>query len=345
MSCGKAHWELLVESAEALTGAGRAPFSRDDLIRYVHRTHPDVKPSSLHPVIQGLTANAPGGPRSACGTPLWRVDRNQYVLRATGSSAEGGEADAGVSSARAGPGDRRLTRWGPQRRRLVDPRVDELVGDFDRCVAVYDEEVPFRRSGQYRQHRNTIDWRNRFASVAAALDDGAFLLQLRHVLQRWGIGRRASKLAGLRDFRVALRARPEEISSLDGLSIERLGDDLEGVVPVLWQLVDELDIVENNARIVAGTKTLHHLLPDLVPPMDRAWTGTFFGWTPHDAQYDQQRTFTETYRRFARVAGEVRPSRLVGPGWRTSPSKILDNAVIGFCKSRGLDVPGGAGRS
>jgi hypothetical protein len=27
--------------------------------------------------------------------------------------------------------------------------------------------------------------------------------------------------------------------------------------------------------VVGGTKTLHHLLPDLVPPMDRRWTGAF----------------------------------------------------------------------
>jgi hypothetical protein len=30
---------------------------------------------------------------------------------------------------------------------------------------------------------------------------------------------------------------------------------------------------------VPGTKALHHLLPDLVPPMDRAWTGAFFHWS------------------------------------------------------------------
>lgn len=71
-----------------------------------------------------------------------------------------------------------------------------------------------------------------------------------------------------------------------------------------------LNIVTNKARVVAATKTLHHLLPDLVPPMDRAWTGTFFGWTTLDPQNDRERTFSETLRRFAHVAREVRR-----PGW------------------------------
>jgi hypothetical protein len=31
------------------------------------------------------------------------------------------------------------------------------------------------------------------------------------------------------------------------------------------------------------------------------------------------------------VARKVQPSRYVGDGWKTSPAKIIDNAVIGYC--------------
>ena len=34
----------------------------------------------------------------------------------------------------------------------------------------------------------------------------------------------------------------------------------------------------------------------------------------------------------AQVALAVKPTGYIGPGWRTSRSKILDNAVIGYCK-------------
>jgi hypothetical protein len=51
-------------------------------------------------------------------------------------------------------------------------------------------------------------------------------------------------------------------------------DLLMNITDQLWMVVESLGVVENVAKIVAGTKTLHHLLPDLVVPMDRAWTGS-----------------------------------------------------------------------
>jgi hypothetical protein len=98
--------------------------------------------------------------------------------------------------------------------------------------------------------------------------------------------------------------------------------------------------VENKARIVAGTKTLHHLLPELVVPMDRAWTGLFFQlhapeWQDLD---NQRRTFRRVYSQFADLARRVQPQQYVtGARWRTSRTKILDNALIGFCK---VDING-----
>jgi hypothetical protein len=98
----------------------------------------------------------------------------------------------------------------------------------------------------------------------------------------------------------------------------------------------QFDVVENQAKVVAGTKTLHHLLPDLVVPMDRAWTGRFFQfhlpeWQDADSQ---RRIFQLAYGHFVNVARQVQPEQYVtGRGWRTSRTKIIDNALIGFCKA------------
>jgi hypothetical protein len=108
------------------------------------------------------------------------------------------------------------------------------------------------------------------------------------------------------------------------------------VTKVLDRLVQELGVVDNQARIVAGTKTLHHLIPDLVPPMDRAWTGAFFGWRLLDPQNRQTEIFSKALAGLYGVAVAARPSRLVGAGWRTSLTKILDNAVIGYCQLHGI---------
>ena len=55
--------------------------------------------------------------------------------------------------------------------------------------------------------------------------------------------------------------------------------DIPAVCEHLWQVIGNLGIVRNRALIVPGTQALHHVLPDLVRPMDRAWTGALFLWS------------------------------------------------------------------
>lgn len=66
--------------------------------------------------------------------------------------------------------------------------------------------------------------------------------------------------------------------------------------------------------------------------MDRAWTGAFFLWSAAAPQNAQAATFTRTFTGLAQVARAVKPAGYIGQGWRTSRSKVLDNAVIGYCK-------------
>jgi len=212
----------------------------------------------------------------------------------------------------------------PKRLR-VQSRLEDLVEGFDGFVADYDARTPFQR-GQYELHRATIERRRTHQTLRAALADDELLRLLHETLQSWRIGTRASRLAPLERFTLALRAHVEALDALDGLSLEKLTGDATKVGERVWRCIEEMPIVDNIARVVPGTKTLHHLLPDLVPPMDRAWTGRFFEWGPSDLQNRQ--SFLGAWRDLARVAVASKPSRLVGRGWRTSSTKVLDNAVI-----------------
>jgi hypothetical protein len=72
-STWKSAWELVLEAAESLTTRGLVEFTRAQLLDEVRRRDASRRPESLGPVIQGMTANASGGPPSPCGTPLVRV--------------------------------------------------------------------------------------------------------------------------------------------------------------------------------------------------------------------------------------------------------------------------------
>jgi hypothetical protein len=66
--------------------------------------------------------------------------------------------------------------------------------------------------------------------------------------------------------------------------------------------------------------------------MDREYTGGFFRLRGHQWHDPYQRdAFVEMFRALASIARRVDLQRYAsGAGWRTSQTKILDNAVIGF---------------
>jgi hypothetical protein len=220
------------------------------------------------------------------------------------------------------------------RKDVIEARVSKLVSRFGDYVQVYDDRVPFTGE-QLGAHRRTVELRRRAGSVRAAVQDGEFVASLRQTLLAWGVGRRASRLISDSDFAAALRTAAPRLDELESLTI----DDANlpaSTAGQLWLVIESLGVVTNKAKLVAGTKTLHHLLPDLVPPMDRAWTGTFFRFHLPEWQdaASQQRIFGLAYNHFAAIARLVHPGEYVtGAGWRTSRTKILDNALIGFCKA------------
>ena len=71
---------LIQDAALSLTRRGFLPFARIDVYRAIWRVHGDRQRGSLDPTFQGMVVNAPGGPTSACGTPLRRVSPGRYVI-------------------------------------------------------------------------------------------------------------------------------------------------------------------------------------------------------------------------------------------------------------------------
>jgi hypothetical protein len=216
---------------------------------------------------------------------------------------------------------------------LINERTDKLTDAFEHYVRVYNERVPFTGE-QLAAHRECIRLRRDVGSVHAAVGDERFVHALQQTLRAWGIGVRASRLVPADDFTAALRAALPLLEDLEPFTID--GELPADTGDRLWTLISSLGVVQNSAKIVAGTKTLHHLLPDLVVPMDRAWTGTFFQFHLPEWQdsVSQRRIFGLAHARFAEIARRVQPQQYVThQGWRTSRTKVIDNAVIGFCKT------------
>lgn len=216
----------------------------------------------------------------------------------------------------------------------IQRRIAQLVEDFPHYLGVFEKENPFSREGQFATHRHTIDLRYRAGSVEEALSDRDFIHSLWITLQKWGIGSRGSRLVSLEYFTRALRAASDRIVRLEDLRIDQPLSRTD--IVSIWDMVQRLGIVENKAKLVPGTKALHHILPDLVVPIDRMYTQSFFGLHNPEFQYGQDKVCLEMFKVFNRVACSVEPHKWLDTGWNSSRSKIIDNAIVGYCRSHGI---------
>lgn len=209
-------------------------------------------------------------------------------------------------------------------------RVPKLIERFGHYVRVFEHSPAFTRAGQLEFHVQAIQMRRQLQTAEAAVANDEFLKRVYETLKAWGIGVRASNLVDLPQFIKAIRVHTDSIAALEGMHLDDDGLDSRAVSKVLWNLVDNLGIVDNNSRIVPGTKTLHHLLPDLVVPVDRKFTQQFFRWHNPEFQYAQEAAFHHSFRTFVTIARKTNPEQYVGRGWNTSRTKVIDNAIVGM---------------
>lgn len=156
----------------------------------------------------------------------------------------------------------------------------------------------------------------------------------------WGRG--SGRFPGLKqygEFRRALAARASEIAKFDKHLLDDPALDVREVAVELWSLIERLDIVINDSKIVSGGKALHHLLPELVVPMDHKYTQRFFEKHNPEFQYQGKPVFCEILAHCAEIAREATAKSYIDlddrdKTWRTSQTKVIDNAIVGYCISQ-----------
>ncbi len=221
----------------------------------------------------------------------------------------------------------------------VDTRLRRLACGFARYLEVFDQEVFHNVSGHSKYYLEAMEARLSLGGAAKAIGDEGFISLLREALLAAGIGIRGTHIVSDHEFRRAILENEDEISCLENLRIDDPSLNLEAVAPMVWHLIDAIRILENEAALVPSSKVLHLLLPDLVVPMDRLYTRTFFLWPTKRFLAHQRRFFDLAFKALSHLAREVSLAQYVGSGWRMSRTKILDNALIGYCRTHSTYLP------
>jgi hypothetical protein len=220
----------------------------------------------------------------------------------------------------------------------MDERVSELELGFEHCVGSFSGSQRFGGPSLYF-HQKTIERRRGHRTMASLMADDVFFDSLYATLAAWGLHRMGpgkTKLRELPAIRESIRAEAAGVDELAGLTITDVSDAERGsVVDRVWLILTRLQVSQAAAQIVANSKTLHHLLPELVPPIDRQYTFRFF-YGRKVLNVEEQTAFQEMFGRLLLVGNSQRETidRLAGKGWNTSRAKVVDNAVMGYVIER-----------
>ena len=158
-----------------------------------------------------------------------------------------------------------------------------------------------------------------------------------------------SRLSGVECPQLAVRSWTSEVQRPDGAPRNRPKSLVIGPTPFrlplwgrsleesgaatfaqpVWATMCSIPTFGKPSRLVSHSKLLHHVLPDLVVPIDRENTGWFLGLVPADlAAAKEAATFELCSKRSLRSRRSARPSQYVGTSrWNSSLGKVIDNAI------------------
>ena len=211
----------------------------------------------------------------------------------------------------------------------LDRQVGELCENFDTYLAEFNDATPFT-DVQVSYHIVTLDMKDRRGGAANSIDSDAYLHALYSTLEAWGMNSRRARLQEYDRFAESVRAYKPGIVALERVGVAEIDED---VTRRLWRIIQGMQLSQTQSQTVTGAKALHHLLPRLLPPIDREYTQPFFHYYNSEFQYNPERCFPVMLSYFAQIARRVDLGRYVGMArWATSESKLIDNAIVGYCQ-------------
>jgi hypothetical protein len=216
-------------------------------------------------------------------------------------------------------------------------RVEDLINRFSECLDAFDQGETFVGPSVYF-HLKTIGLRQRAENAMSLLQLEPFFDLLYATLTAWGLHRMGpgnTKLRGIDELSESFRLQASAIQALWSRSLIDLPtSEVDVIAGQLWAILHGLRVSVARAQIVANSKALHHVLPALMPPIDREYTYTFF-YNRTMLSVQEDRAFDEIFKRFHLIAHACAPQikARVGKGFHSSESKVVDNAIVGYVKT------------
>ena len=144
------------------------------------------------------------------------------------------------------------------------------------------------------------------------------------------------KLGKLKDFSIfaeSIKKHQENFKELSPLKLRDLDEwDWEECREILEDLFSDLELVNGKSSVIAFSKVLHFMLPNLIVPIDRKNTMRFFygkKYSCFKSLENQYQTFWNLETVFSEFVKRNKVSQYIDDTCNLNIPKILDNAIIG----------------
>jgi hypothetical protein len=174
------------------------------------------------------------------------------------------------------------------------------------------------------------------------------------MLACWGMHRMGPKGPKMKDFSIYEKSLHDiwsDIRELQGHSLDSLDNEQW---TKLRKCFSNLKIMEGDCILVGHSKVLAHLLPSIVPPIDRTHTLKFLeiSITPKESETLQWDKFEAILKSFflpilkdKQFQAYYRSGKLLNQPWATSALKCIDNLIIGAEKIKKTRIIDGKRRA
>ncbi len=346
------HAEMIFSAVNEFRKQGKTSFTRDEIRASLGINSEDWL-ASYSPVFQGMRVDQPGG-APAVGerfrNVFRRVRRGVYVLTEHGTALVEerfdqhttlirfalpvNEADVILDSPNFNP---------PQATHLPHPQLTQPYSEKVQLIlrnaeifhqAYYRSEI-FGKPCLYF-HRKSLETRQ----------DPSSMKHLEYVyatLIAWGMNRPGRAGSKMSDFETFFQS----IKPLNDCILEAQTFDCCYMDEDKWEMIERIfkgiQVMDSQTSLVGNSKVMHHLLPNVIPPIDRKYTLSFLHGNTNirnDLDYEWQLMKKIITFFFIPVASDKNfhllaidwINRTNEFPWDTSELKIIDNIVISALK-------------
>ncbi len=206
--------------------------------------------------------------------------------------------------------------------------INELVQNFKEYLDYFNRKRPFKPK-QLSAYKDVLSLR-RENSLNELFDSNVFYGRLYNALEAWDMNKRGARMKPLNKFRSSISSNKERFLELANYKLVELDEsEFVEVCGEADDLYSNLNLMDSEANLVANSKLMHFVLPDLIMPVDRRHVLKFF-YGRKEGEFD--RKFSEILNFSYVIAKKIDVGEYLDDKWNQSIPKMIDNSIVGYIK-------------